>query len=85
LYRSTEDTFETVDLRLSELPVCKSTHIRWLSVEPIGVKLRFITEITKDNVGRCKDTMKIAELRHLEGVRGNFAVTRSILLLLLQV
>jgi hypothetical protein len=35
-----------------------------------GIRLRFITEITKDNVSRCKDTMKIAELKHLEGVRG---------------
>jgi two-component system, OmpR family, sensor histidine kinase VicK len=40
-----------------------------------GIRLRFITEITKDNVSRCKDTMKIAELKHLEGVRGNFAVS----------
>jgi two-component system, OmpR family, sensor histidine kinase VicK len=29
-----------------------------------GIRLRFITEITKDNVSRCKDTMKIAELKH---------------------
>ena len=34
-----------------------------------GIRLRFITEITKDNVSRCKDTMTIAELKHLEGVR----------------
>jgi two-component system, OmpR family, sensor histidine kinase VicK len=40
-----------------------------------GIRLRFITEITKENVSRCKDTMTIAELKHLEGVRGNFAVS----------
>ncbi|HXP49860.1 MAG TPA: histidine kinase dimerization/phospho-acceptor domain-containing protein, partial [Bacteroidia bacterium] len=40
-----------------------------------GIKLRFITEITKDNISHCKEIMKIAELKHLEGVRGNFAVS----------
>ena len=40
-----------------------------------GIKLRFITEITKDNISHCKDTMKIAELKHLEGVRGNYAMS----------
>jgi len=40
-----------------------------------GVKPRFITEITKDNIFYCKETRKIAELRHLDGVKGNFAVS----------
>ena len=39
-----------------------------------GVKLRYITEITKDNILYWKDLMKVIdELRHLEGVKGNFA------------
>ncbi|HYT45690.1 MAG TPA: hypothetical protein VEP90_25415, partial [Methylomirabilota bacterium] len=42
-----------------------------------GVKLRFVTEITKDNLYRSKQAMKIAELRHLDGVRGNFGVSDS--------
>ena len=40
-----------------------------------GAKLRFITEITKDNILYCKEAMKIVELRHLDGVKGNFAVS----------
>jgi len=40
-----------------------------------GVKPRFITEITKDNILYCKEAMKIVELRHLDGVKGNFAVS----------
>jgi len=40
-----------------------------------GVKSRFVTEITKDNIYRCKQAMKIASLRHLDGVRGNFGVS----------
>jgi two-component system, OmpR family, sensor histidine kinase VicK len=39
-----------------------------------GVKLRYVTEITKDNIHYWKELMKIIdELRHLEGVKGNFA------------
>jgi two-component system, OmpR family, sensor histidine kinase VicK len=39
-----------------------------------GVKLRYVTEITKDNIQYWKDLLKIIdELRHLEGVKGNFA------------
>jgi two-component system, OmpR family, sensor histidine kinase VicK len=38
-------------------------------------KLRFITEITKHNISLSNDIMKIGEVRHLDGVRGNFAVS----------
>ncbi|HEX5519603.1 MAG TPA: HAMP domain-containing sensor histidine kinase, partial [Candidatus Nitrosocosmicus sp.] len=39
------------------------------------IKLRFITEVTKDNIIYCKELMKIAELRHLDGVKGNFGIS----------
>jgi hypothetical protein len=39
-----------------------------------GVKMRFITEITKDNIKYCRQLMKIAEIRHLDKVKGNFGV-----------
>ena len=43
-----------------------------------GVKLRYVTEITKDNIQYWKDLMKIIDdLRHLEGVKGNFATNGS--------
>ena len=42
-----------------------------------GVKLRFVTEVTGENMHYCKELMKIAEVRHLDGVRGNFGVTES--------
>jgi two-component system, OmpR family, sensor histidine kinase VicK len=43
-----------------------------------GVKTRFITQITEHNVEDCKQLMNIVgELRHLEGVRANFAVSES--------
>lgn len=40
-----------------------------------GIKLRFITEITKDNVKYCKELTKITDLRHLDGVKGNFGIS----------
>ena len=41
-----------------------------------GVEFRYITEITKDNIPYCKELSEIAEIRHLNGVRGNFEVSQ---------
>lgn len=38
------------------------------------VKIRFLTEITKDNIPYCKEFIKIAQVRHFDGVRVNFAI-----------
>ena len=40
-----------------------------------NIRIRFITEITKDNVSYCKDLMQYAEVRHLDNVRGNMAIS----------
>ena len=43
-----------------------------------GVKLRYLTEITKDNVAYCKDLISIVdEMRHLDGIKGNFMISES--------
>lgn len=39
-----------------------------------GVRIRFISEIIKDNLAYCKELMKIGEVRHLDEVKGNFGV-----------
>lgn len=36
-----------------------------------GIKIRCITEITKDNFSSCKEIVKFAEVRHLEKLVGN--------------
>jgi signal transduction histidine kinase len=41
------------------------------------VKCRFITEVTKDNIAFCKELLRIAEVRHLPGLKGNFAVNEN--------
>jgi two-component system, OmpR family, sensor histidine kinase VicK len=42
-----------------------------------GVQFRYITEITQDNISYCKELSKIAEIRHLNGVKGNFEVSQK--------
>jgi uncharacterized membrane protein len=50
----------------------------YLDILKRGVKSRFITQITEENVSHCKELMNIVgELRHLEGVKGNFMVSES--------
>lgn len=39
-----------------------------------GVKIRVVTEITSSNITYCKKLMDVCELRHLDGVRTNFAI-----------
>jgi two-component system, OmpR family, sensor histidine kinase VicK len=43
------------------------------------VKLRYVTEITKDNISYCKQllTTMLYELRHLDGMKGNFYISDS--------
>jgi hypothetical protein len=50
----------------------------FLDAKRRGVKLKYLTEITEYNVRYCKDLIKMVdELRHLEGIRGNFYVNET--------
>ena len=51
-----------------------SLGVEFISLKKKGIKLQFITEITKDNVNYCKDLLKITELRHLDGIKENFGI-----------
>ena len=44
-----------------------------------GIKIKFVTEITADNITHCKELIKssVSELRHLNGVKGNFYVSEN--------
>ena len=46
----------------------------FLDAKARDVKLRYITEITTENISYCKELMKIADVRHLDGIKGNFMV-----------
>ena len=50
----------------------------FLDAKNRGVKLHYVTEITKDNLPYCKQLMvMVDELRHLDGIKGNFYVSES--------
>jgi two-component system sensor histidine kinase VicK len=44
-----------------------------------GIKLRYVTEITEDNVSYCKELINTIniELRHVDGIKGNFYVSEN--------
>jgi two-component system, OmpR family, sensor histidine kinase VicK len=42
-----------------------------------GVTVRFITEITNENISNCKEIMKFAEVRHLDKVKGHMGVSET--------
>jgi hypothetical protein len=39
-----------------------------------AIRTRWITDITKENIDYCKEIMKVAEIRHLDGIKGAFGV-----------
>ena len=50
----------------------------FLHAKRTGVRLRYVTEITHDNVGYCKELIKMVdELGHLEGIKGNFYISET--------
>ena len=50
----------------------------FLDAKGRGVKLRYLTEITHDNIVACKELMTIVdELRHLDGIKGNFMLSET--------
>jgi two-component system, OmpR family, sensor histidine kinase VicK len=60
---------------IMEFDVYKNNYIE---VIKRGGKIRFITEITKENLHYCKELRKIVtEMRHLEGLVGGIAVSES--------
>jgi len=55
-------------------PIKKS----FIDAKRTGVKIRYLAEITKDNVDCCRELMEIVdEFRHLEGLMSNFMVSES--------
>ena len=43
-----------------------------------GVRLRYLTEITTENISFCKELLSIvSELKHLDGIKGNFMISES--------
>lgn len=50
----------------------------FMDAKNAGIRLRCITEITKENISYCKELLQIVnELRHLDGIKGNFYLSES--------
>ena len=50
----------------------------FLDAKTRGVKIRYLTEITKDNLRYCKELVSlVSELRHLDGIKGSFYINEQ--------
>ena len=49
----------------------------YLAAKARGVRICYITEIVRENIGYCKEIMQFAEIRHMYGVKCNFALSES--------
>jgi two-component system sensor histidine kinase VicK len=46
----------------------------YLDLKRRGIRVRFITEVTLENIEYCREMIKIAEVRHMDGISGNFTI-----------
>jgi two-component system, OmpR family, sensor histidine kinase VicK len=58
--------------------IIKPVRDGYIQLRKRGIRVRFITEITKENLYYSKELMKIVELRHLDGVKGNFGISDGV-------
>ena len=49
-------------------------NIGYAAMKDKGIQLRFLTDITQDNMQYVKKLMKIAEIRHFDDIKGNFGL-----------
>jgi hypothetical protein len=74
--RTREFWYACVEKDLPAFSVGKVKH-GYLAARSRGVKILYITDITRENLTYCREIMKVAELRHLEGVGCNFALSET--------
>ena len=62
------------ELAIGDVQLRKS----FMNAKNAGIRLRCISEITKENILYCKELLQIVnELRHLEGIKGNFYLSEG--------
>lgn len=49
-----------------------------VSLKKKGVKIRYVTDITLQNLPYVKELMKTAEVRHMDGIKGNYSIADGI-------
>jgi hypothetical protein len=50
----------------------------YIDIKNRGGYIKLIAEITPENIGYCKELVKFLELRHLSGIKGNFAASERL-------
>jgi two-component system sensor histidine kinase VicK len=66
-----------VDSAIPSFSMSKQIRKGYRDAKARGVEIKYITEITKDNLEYCKEVMNFAQVRHLGGLVGNFAVSEK--------
>jgi signal transduction histidine kinase len=80
------DIFDMISKASKDLSILgDSTSMDFILSEPIrkelqnakikGTRIRYITEISKDNLKSCKEIMKFADIRHMNRIIGNFILS----------
>lgn len=59
-----------VEVTINAVPIWNGMNL----LKNKGVHLRWITNITSENLKWCKEFMKIVEVRHIDGIKGAFGV-----------
>ncbi len=79
MYKTKEKIDNCIDSNGPSLVVTNELiKIALIELKNRKIKLRFITEITKDNIEYCKELIFIIdEIRHLDGIKGNFGINET--------
>jgi two-component system, OmpR family, sensor histidine kinase VicK len=77
LYKTKKSWDACIESRTAAISMGNILKKGYLDARKRGVKIRYITEFTKDNIQVCKEIAKVAELRHLEGIKANFGVSET--------
>lgn len=72
-----KDWCACVDSSIPAFSMSAGVREGYVAAKKRGVRMRYVTEITTDNAGHCKELAGFVELRHLDGVRGSFAVSEG--------
>lgn len=65
------------DSSIPSFIVTKGITKKFLHFKKKDGHIRYITNVTMENIGYCKQIMKAAYLRHLEGLKGVFRVNET--------
>ncbi len=80
IFRFIDDSENKIDFCISSLTpliIIQNDTLKnkFIDAAKRGVKLSFVTEITKDNLGFIKEIMSFSHIRHLDNIKGNFGIS----------